>query len=723
MDGLSWWNMRRKAVAQVKKEIENETASCNHLANTFSRNDITVPILFPREPDATSPLGSDGSVHTSCVSVQATTDASTNRFDVLSCGLEDASELHHLEKSYNSCSKSIESENAESCGNFYSTYCDFDYQNVFNSSSDEEEPQSLRNRLSEWAVTSNVTNSSLGKLLKVLRIEHPNLPKDPRSIRGIHKNVELTSVAGGQYYHFGLKNGITLKLSLLAQLQPEELEQLSTVELQFNIDGLPLYRSSPGEFWPILCMISNVSVKLPFPIGIYFGVQKPTNCKDYLTPFLAEVKDILREGITYCDKMYAVKLLCFICDAPARAFVKSIIQHTGYSSCERCTSKGVWARKVVHPDLSAPLRSNETFRSMEDAHHHKGLSPLLELKLDMVYAFPLEYMHSCCLGVMRRLLFLWFRSREACRIPGSIYSSICTHLASLSVYTPREFARKPRSLKYLERWKASELRQFLLYTGPVVLKDKIDKDHYKHFLMFSVAMHILLSPDFSVTTAMVEYAGKLLHLFVEYCGKLYGTEMLVYNVHCLIHIHEDALRFGALDKVSAFPFENFLGQVKKLLKKPNQPLQQVVNKLLDQSVAEPTLHEQTPSTKCKKRHLLGPLPTSLRLGEQYMNANSPVGFISIDDGDNFVQLDDFIVQIKNIVVFRGTTYVVCSKFETADNFFSYPVKSSKVGIVVLSDLCAELLVVPIHEIKSKLVVYPHPSSNKYVAMCLLHTLS
>ena len=34
----------------------------------------------------------------------------------------------------------------------------------------------------------------------MLRIEHPDLPKDPQSIRDIHKNVELTSVAGGESF-------------------------------------------------------------------------------------------------------------------------------------------------------------------------------------------------------------------------------------------------------------------------------------------------------------------------------------------------------------------------------------------------------------------------------------------------------------------------------------------------------------------------------------------
>ena len=51
---------------------------------------------------------------------------------------------------------SIESEDAESRYDFYSTYCDFDYQNVFNSSSDKKEPQNLHSRLSKWTLDSQL---------------------------------------------------------------------------------------------------------------------------------------------------------------------------------------------------------------------------------------------------------------------------------------------------------------------------------------------------------------------------------------------------------------------------------------------------------------------------------------------------------------------------------------------------------------------------------------
>ena len=60
-----------------------------------------------------------------------------------------------------------------------------------------------------------------------------------------------------------------------------------------------------------------------------------------------------------------------------------------------------------------------------------------------------------------------------------------------------------------------------------------------------------------------QYAHELLHLFVSQTGQLYGKDVLVYNVHSLIHLAADVQNFGPLDSFSAFPLENFLGKLKK----------------------------------------------------------------------------------------------------------------------------------------------------------------
>ena len=123
-------------------------------------------------------------------------------------------------------------------------------------------------------------------------------------------------------------------------------------------------------------------------------------------------------------------------------------------------------------------------------------------------------------------------------------------------------------------WKAVEFRQFLLYTGPLVLSGVLSKRRFCHFLLLSVAIRLLL--DNSATPEKLSYSEKLLQLFVSEFGQIYGDESLVYNVHSLIHIVDDARKYGSLDQVSAFVFENFLKDLKGLVRKQHQILPQIV---------------------------------------------------------------------------------------------------------------------------------------------------
>ena len=100
------------------------------------------------------------------------------------------------------------------------------------------------------------------------------------------------------------------------------------------------------------------------------------------------------------------------------------------------------------------------------------------------------------------------------RLSARSVNLISHKLISMHGSVPSEFARKPRALTELEYWKASELRQFLLYPGMVVLKDqKMDKKLYDHFVCLSVIMHILLSP--SLFSYYNEYVEELVVFFVS----------------------------------------------------------------------------------------------------------------------------------------------------------------------------------------------------------------
>ena len=134
----------------------------------------------------------------------------------------------------------------------------------------------------------------------------------------------------------------------------------------------------------------------------------------------------------------------------------------------------------------------------------------------------------------------------------------------------------------LDHWKATEFCLFLLYTGPLVIQNNMHPILYKHFLLLHVAISCLVSRK--LCQSLCDYAQKLLTIFVQHSQKLYGPEFVIYNVHCLIHLPDDVRRFGALDGISAFPFENYLRSVKKLIRKPSLPIEQVIRRVSEKKL-------------------------------------------------------------------------------------------------------------------------------------------
>lgn len=173
-------------------------------------------------------------------------------------------------------------------------------------------------------------------------------------------------------------------------------------------------------------------------------------------------------------------------------------------------------------------------------------------------------------------------------------------LTELRAHIPVEFARKRRSLRELDRWKATEFRMFLLYIGPVVLPPFLDANIYNNFMLLFTGIAILVSPTLS--SSHWQYADMLLKMFVTHFGEIYGKDALVYNVHSLVHLAQDAKRYGHLNNISAFPFENYLQKLKKkLVRKPEQPLAQILCRLSENS--NQTIHQTL--TTLKKASLCG----------------------------------------------------------------------------------------------------------------------
>lgn len=59
-------------------------------------------------------------------------------------------------------------------------------------------------------------------------------------------------------------------------------------------------------------------------ISAYYGHGKPP-LQLFLTPFVDELKNLLQNNFQVNGHTVSVKVSCFICDTPARSFIKGFV--------------------------------------------------------------------------------------------------------------------------------------------------------------------------------------------------------------------------------------------------------------------------------------------------------------------------------------------------------------------------------------------------------------
>ena len=392
----------------------------------------------------------------------------------------------------------------------------------------------------------------------------------------------------------------------------------------------------------------------------------------------------------------------FVCDAPVRASVRQSKYPNEYFSCSHCTVKGTFKDIVCFEDFNCSPRTDYSFRNESDKKHHIGRTPLLSLPIDMVHCFPHDFMHLCCLGVTKRLLLYWTEGPRQTRLSADLQLRISRGLVNLASNFPSDFARKPRSLAELKFWKATEFRSFLLNTGFIVLRGIIPSRLYNHFLLFVVGMRILCDPiNFS---SNIDAADTLLHKFVEKCDELYGAQMLVSNVHGLLHLAEDCRRHGPLDAFSAFKFENEMQIIKRNLRGKYKSLQQISNRYSERAPVTPV---EKPTQVFHHAHSSGPLVDFALGTPQYSAVNLNGIPLSVRKQDCcFLDKNMHCNKILNILKTPTVTFI-CRRYRNASCLFEKPVSSASIQIFTVSCLSDSLYTITQDQFYRKCCLFPY----------------
>lgn len=86
-------------------------------------------------------------------------------------------------------------------------------------------------------------------------------------------------------------------------------------------------------------------------------------------------------------------------------------------------------------------------------------------------------------------------------------------LAQVAKFYPLDFARKPVNIAKHGKFKATEQRQILLYTGLAIFQGLMSSAAYYNFLLLHITIRILVNPTCSAE--LIDLAEECLKLFVQ----------------------------------------------------------------------------------------------------------------------------------------------------------------------------------------------------------------
>ncbi|XP_055527882.1 uncharacterized protein LOC129720425 [Wyeomyia smithii] len=538
--------------------------------------------------------------------------------------------------------------------------------------SDKIENLSLLESIRYWALKTNQTHQSINLIMDIIR-RKTNGKTLPRSARTLlqtsrEETSNIVPLSGGQYWYKGIKQ------CLLEYFR--NIEAPVAISINVNIDGIPIYKSSKSQFWPILFNIHEMPEVGPVPIAIFYGSSKPISVEEFLQPFVNELMEIVPHGLLVNNHKLEVRIRCFICYSPARAFIKGVANFNSKNGCLKCTCQGEYShesRTVVFKSINSAKRTDKEFRTNTYDRHHKVVTPLLRiLKLDLIQDIIVsDRLHLVDLGIMKRLLLGWrdglfgFKTK----LSSQQINQISTMLQDIEL--PSEIHRKFRGLDCLSFWKGSELNSFLHYASIVVMKEFLPIDAYQHFLLFFCSITMLTSEAYKSNWQVSE---KMIEKFVSEYMVIYGEQYVTSNVHNLLNIVDEAEVFGPLHTTSAYPFENALQRIKNLLRSGYRSLEQAVNRLSEIHAQE---YYTTQQSKSNKKTIPSVVTNSNYKGIEVKNglflSTSKRNCWFLTKKNEIVHFDNVSEHSDRIVIFGK---ILNDKFD----FFTYPFPSSVLNI-------------------------------------------
>lgn len=451
-----------------------------------------------------------------------------------------------------------------------------------------------------------------------------------------------------------------------------------------NTDGAKVFQTGQKSLWMIQyyqCFLppairyhpSNVAV-----IAAHFGPQKP-NMKDFFLPFLKEMRAINENGglnFMHNGKMYKFMplLLGCCCDLPAKKCVQEMTGPTGHFGCGFCLHPGI---SITPPDKKKSfvryIKGTYKYRTHDDIvgiysqlkNKSEAIAGVQSMScliaapdFDLIEGFSIDYMHCVLIGIMKKLLDLWYETKNHTQ-PYYINKKNQTILNNrlLKIKTIFEIVRKPRALSSRHDFKANEMRGMLFYYLWFALDGLLDRKYVAHFRLLSTSIYALSKENISSDTMLLSRLQ--LEEFADNFEVFYGKWNVTMNLHLLRHIPRAVEHLGPLWAQSAFAFEANNGSIVSGVTGTKDIVHQIAWKYCVQ-------HKISPDENQKKDSLSKKEKRKITSQEKEMF-----------EKNNFTTIDDHMTIFKSAMI-KGVKYTSTLMREVSTIDYFVKIKSDKI---------------------------------------------
>ena len=234
----------------------------------------------------------------------------------------------------------------------------------------------------------------------------------------------------------------------------------------------------------------------------------------------------------------------------------------------------LWPYSTMHGDHRSRATISNILERIENGEEleideAKGIvkkSHLFDIpNFNFTYDSPAEYLHSGCLGVIKRLIQLTFAVGE--RRPRitkrKLSSPQLFDRLMLSIKMHREFSRRARKLDF-SVLKGAELRNICIFYFPLVI-ECIEPEQKERNLWLNLAymMRACLIPTEEFQQINVDVVITCCDIFYELFEALFGKKNCTINLHVFCSHLMEIRTHGPMTETSAFKFEHFYGELRR----------------------------------------------------------------------------------------------------------------------------------------------------------------